>query len=114
MKRTTFQSFTAFASMAVLGAALGAAPTRAQIAGGGGGRSAAEQQAQLDALAKAVGLSPDQVAQVRAIDADASDQMASARSAGGDPATVLLPQIASIRANQTAQIKALLTPSQLS
>ena len=87
MKKTTFQSFTAFVSMVVLSAALGTAPMRAQIAGGGGGRSTAEQQAQLDALAKAVGLTPDQVAQVRAIDADASSRMASVRSATAPAST---------------------------
>ncbi len=69
------------------------------------------QQAQLDALTQAVGLTPDQVTQVKAINDDAMKKQADLRASGGDPAD-LRPKMMAIRTDQQAKIKALLTDDQ--
>ena len=69
------------------------------------------QQAQLDAMTKAVGLTDDQVAKVKAINADAMKQQRALREAGGDPAD-MRPKMQAIREDQQAKIKALLTDDQ--
>jgi hypothetical protein len=81
--------------------------------GGGGGRgmSPEAQQAQLDAMTKAVGLTDDQVAKVKAINADAMKQQMALRESGGDPAD-MRPKMQAIREDQQAKIKALLTDDQ--
>ncbi len=94
--------------LAVCGAALCAVPVHAQQ---GGGMNPERQQAQLDALTKAVGLTPDQVTQVKAINADSMQKMMDLRSSGADPAD-MRPKMMAIRTDQQAKIKALLTDDQ--
>lgn len=86
------------------------------LAQGGGGQrggmmSPEARQAQLDALTKAVGLTDDQVAKIKAIDADSMKKMAALREAGGDPQE-MRPKMMEIRTAQQTQIKALLTEEQ--
>jgi hypothetical protein len=94
--------------LAVCGAALCAVPMHAQQ---GGGMNPERQQAQLDELTKAVGLTPDQVTQVKAINADAMQKQMDLRKSGGDPAD-MRPKMMAIRTDQQAKIKALLTDDQ--
>ncbi len=94
--------------LAVCGAALCAVPMHAQQ---GGGMSPERQQAQLDALTAAVGLTPDQVTQVKAINADTMKKQMDLRSSGGDPAD-MRPKMMALRTDQQAKIKALLTDDQ--
>ncbi len=101
-------------ALAICGAALSTMPMLAQGGGGGqrGGMMSPEaQQAQLDAMTKAVGLTDDQVTKVKAINADAMKKMADLRAAGGDPAD-MRPKMMEIRTAQQTQIKALLTADQ--
>ena len=101
-------------ALAVCGAAMSTMPMLAQGGGGGqrGGMMSPEaQQAQLDAMTKAVGLTDDQVTKVKAINADTMKKMADLRAAGGDPAD-MRPKMMEIRTAQQTQIKALLTADQ--
>lgn len=98
-----------FGALVVCSAALCAVPMKAQ--GGGGGYSPERAQAQLDALTKAVGLTPDQVTQVKAINDDAMKKQQDLRNSGADPAD-LRPKMTEIRNEQQAKIKALLTDDQ--
>jgi hypothetical protein len=103
-------------ALALCSAALVAAPVYAQGGGGyggqrGGAMSPEAQQAQLDAMTKAVGLSDDQVAKVKAINADSMKQMQALRDSGGDPQD-MRPKMMAIRTDQQAKIKALLTDDQ--
>ncbi len=97
-----------FGMLAVCSAFLCTVPMHAQQ---GGGMSPERQQAQLDALTTAVGLTPDQVTQVKAINADSMKKMMDLRDAGGDPAD-MRPKMMAIRTDQQAKIKALLTDDQ--
>jgi len=101
-------------ALVLCSAALSAAPMMAQGGGGGGqrgGMSPEAQQAQLDAMTKAVGLTDDQVAKVKAINADAMAKQMALRDSGGDPAD-MRPKMMAIRTDQQARIKALLTDDQ--
>jgi periplasmic protein CpxP/Spy len=102
-----------FGALAICGAALSTMPMLAQGGGGGqrGGMSPEAQQAQLDAMTKAVGLTDDQLTKVKAINADAMKQMMDLRDSGGDPAD-MRPKMMAIRADQQTKIKALLTDDQ--
>jgi hypothetical protein len=62
-------------------------------------------------LTKAVGLTPDQVTQVKAINADSMQKMMDLRNSGGDPAD-MRPKMMAIRTDQQTKIKALLTDDQ--
>ncbi len=99
-------------ALALCTAALSTAPMLAQGGGGGrGGMSPEAQQAQLDAMTKAVGLTDDQVAKVKAINADSMKQMMALRDSGGDPAD-MRPKMMAIRTDQQTKIKAILTDDQ--
>ena len=101
-------------ALAVCGAAMSTMPMLAQGGGGGqrGGMMSPEaQQAQLDAMTKAVGLTDDQVTKVKAINADTMKKMADLRASGGDPQE-MRPKMMEIRTAQQTQIKALLTADQ--
>ena len=89
-------------ALVLCSAALSAAPMMAQGGGGGGqrgGMSPEAQQAQLDAMTKAVGLTDDQVAKVKAINADAMAKQMALRDSGGDPAD-MRPKMMAIRTDQ--------------
>jgi protein CpxP len=73
--------------------------------------SPAQQQAQLNALTNAVGLTPDQATQVQAINAEAMKQTLDLRASGDDSATIG-SKIKAIQRTQRANIKALLTDAQ--
>jgi len=94
-------------------AALSTAPMLAQGGGGmrGGGMSPQAQQARLDSMVKAVGLTDDQVTKVKAIQADSMKQMMDLRSSGGDPQE-MRPKMMAIREGEQTKIKALLTDDQ--
>jgi hypothetical protein len=79
--------------------------------GGRGPMTPEQQQAQLDAMAKAVGLTADQVAKVKVIQDEARKKIADLRASGGDPAE-MRPKMMEINADQTAKIKAILTDEQ--
>ena len=99
-------------ALAVCGAALSTMPMLAQGGGGQrGGMSPEAQQAQLDAMTKAVGLTDDQVAKVKAINAESMKKMTALRDSGGDPQD-MRPKMMEIRTDQQAKIKALLTDDQ--
>jgi protein CpxP len=100
-------------ALAICGAALSTMPMLAQGGGGGqrGGMSPEAQQAQLDAMKTAVGLTDDQVTKIKAINADAMKQQMALRDSGGDPADVR-PKMMAIRTDQQTKIKALLTDDQ--
>ena len=85
----------------------------AQGPGGGGmrGMTPEAQQAQLDALTTAVGLTPDQVVKVKAINAAAMKEQMDLMSSGGDMAE-MRPKMMAIRTDQQTKIKALLTEEQ--
>ena len=103
-----------FGALAICGAALSTMPMLAQGGGGGqrGGMMSPEaQKAQMDAMTTAVGLTPDQVTKITAINADAMKQTQALRDAGGDPAD-MRPKMMAIRTDQQAKIKALLTDDQ--
>ena len=84
-------------------------PMRAQ--GGRGMMTPEQRQAQFDAMAKAVELTPDQVAKVKVIQDEAQKKMADLRASGGDPME-MRPKMMEINADQTTKIKALLTDEQ--
>lgn len=104
-------------ALAICGAALSTMPMLAQGGGYGsgggqrGGMSPEAQQAQLDAMTKAVGLTDDQVAKIKAISADTMKKMMALRDSGGDPQD-MRPKMMEIRTTQQTQIKALLTDDQ--
>jgi protein CpxP len=70
-----------------------------------------QQQAQLNALTNAVGLTPDQVRQVQAINAHTISQTLDIRNSGDDPETAG-SKIKAIQRIQRTNIKALLTEEQ--
>jgi protein CpxP len=70
-----------------------------------------QRQAQFDAMAKAVELTPDQVTKVKAIMAESQKKMDDLRASGGDPQE-MRPKMQEINADQTAKIKAILTDDQ--
>jgi protein CpxP len=112
MMMTKFRKYAVrLGALALCGAALSATPMLAQGGGGGRGMSPEAQQAQLDAMTSAVGLTPDQVTKVKAINADAMSKMMALREAGGDPAD-MRPKMMAIRTDQQTRIKALLTDDQ--
>jgi len=98
-------------ALALCSAALSATPMLAQGGGGMRGMTPEAQQAQLDAMTKAVGLTDDQVAKVKAINADAMKQQMALRDSGGDPAD-MRPKMMAIRTDQQNKIKELLTADQ--
>jgi hypothetical protein len=79
--------------------------------GGGHGMPPEQQQAQLNALTRDVGLTPDQATQVKAINADMMQKIMNIRNSGEDPSTAR-PKIMQIRTDQQAKIRALLTDEQ--
>ena len=85
--------------------------TSPMLAQGRGGMSPEAQQARLDSMVKAVGLTDDQVTKVKAIQADSMKQMMDLRSAGGDPQE-MRPKMMAIREGEQTKIKALLTDDQ--
>jgi Spy/CpxP family protein refolding chaperone len=102
-------------ALALCLAALSSAPTLAQYGGGGGGRggmmSPEAQQKQLDDMKAAVGLTDDQVAKIKVINADSMKKMMALRDSGGDPAD-MRPKMMAIRTDQQTSIKALLSDDQ--
>jgi protein CpxP len=110
MKMTLIRRYAVrLSAMALFSAALCTVPMHAQ--GGGRGMTPEQQQAQLDAMTKAVSLTPDQVTAVKAINADQMKQMADLRASGGDPAD-MRPKMMDIRKASQTKIKALLTDDQ--
>jgi periplasmic protein CpxP/Spy len=111
MKMMTFRRYaTRVGAVALCSAALCTAPMMAQ-GGGGRGMTPEAQQAQLDAMTKAVGLTADQVTQVKAINADTMKQMMDIRGSGEDMSTAR-PKMMAARTAAQAKIKALLTDEQ--
>ena len=105
---------TRLGALAACGAALSTMPLLAQGGGVGqrGGMMSPEaQQAQMDAMTKSVGLTDDQVAKVKAINAESMKKMMALREAGGDPQD-MRPKMMEMRTAQQTQIKALLTDEQ--
>jgi len=103
-----------FGALALCCAAMSSVPMLAQGGGGGqrGGMMSPEaQQAQMDAMVKAVGLTDDQVTKIKAIQADSMKKMMALRESGGDPQE-MRPKMMEIRESQQTQIKALLTDDQ--
>jgi Spy/CpxP family protein refolding chaperone len=113
MTMTRIQKYAVrLGALALCTAALSASPLMAQGGGGmGGGMNPQAQQAQMDAMTKAVGLTPDQVTKVQAINADAMKQQMALRESGGDPQE-MRPKMTAIRTDQQTKIKALLTDDQ--
>lgn len=108
MNKMTFRKVAArLSAVALFSAALCTAPMLAQR----GGMTPEQQQAQLDAMTKAVSLTADQVTQVKAINADAMKKQMDLRASGGDPAD-MRPKMMAIRTEQQTKIKALLTDDQ--
>ena len=98
-------------AIALCTAALSSAPMLAQGGGGGGMNNPQAQQARLDSMTKAVGLTDDQVTKIKAIQADTMKQQMALRDSGGDPAD-MRPKMMAIRTDQQTKIKALLTDDQ--
>ena len=69
------------------------------------------QQAMLDDMTKKVGLTDDQAAKIKALNADQMKQMMTLRESGGDPQE-MRPKMMAIRTETQAKIKALLTDEQ--
>jgi protein CpxP len=107
--KTILKHATRLSAVVLCGAALCSTPMMAQ--GGRGPMTPEQQQAQLDAMAKAVGLSADQVAKVKVIQEEARKKMTELRASGGDPQE-MRPKMMEINADQTAKIKAILTDEQ--
>ena len=111
MKMTMFRKYArGVGVVAMCSAALARVPVLAQSSG----RvliSPEQQQAQSDALTNAVGLTPDQARQVRAINVHAMSQMLDIRNSGEDPATAG-SKIKAIQRIERTNIKALLTNEQ--
>ena len=97
-------------AVALCSAALCTLPAMAQ--GGGRGMMTPEQrQAQFDQMATAIGLTPEQIPQVKAIQDDTMKKQMELRNSGGDPQD-MRPKMMAINAEQTTRIKALLTDDQ--
>ena len=95
-------------AVALCSAALCAVPMMAQ-GGGGGGRMTPE--ARVAAIDTAVTLTADQKTKITAILTADQKKMADMRASGEDM-TTLMPKIQAMRADENAQIKALLTDEQ--
>lgn len=101
---------TRLGAVALCSAALCTLPGMAQ--GGGRGMMTPEQrQAQFDQMAAAVGLTPEQIPQVKAIQDETMKKMMELRESGGDPSE-MRPKMMAINGDQTTKIKALLTDDQ--
>jgi protein CpxP len=102
---------TRLSAVALCSAALCTLPAMAQGGGGRGMMTPEQRQAQFDAMATAVGLTPEQIPQVKAIQDDTMKKMADLRASGGDPQE-MRPKMTAINAEQTTKIKVLLTDDQ--
>jgi periplasmic protein CpxP/Spy len=112
MKMPMFRRYaTRVCAVAIGSAALATVPMLAQSSARPGFMSPQQQQAQLNALTNAVGLTPDQVRQVQAINAHATSQTLDIRNSGDDPETAG-SKIKAIQRIQRTNIKALLTDEQ--
>jgi hypothetical protein len=80
-------------------------------AGRRGPGSAEAQQARLDSMTKAVGLTDDQAVRIKAINADSMTQMRALRKTGGDPQD-MYPRMMEIRQAENVSIQTLLTEEQ--
>ena len=99
-------------AVALCTAALSTAPLLAQGGGMGGGMNNPQaQQARMDSMTKAVGLTDDQVTKIKAIQADTMKQQMALRDSGGDPAD-MRPKMMAIREAEQTKTKALLTDDQ--
>jgi len=109
MKNMILKHAARIGAVAICSAALSTVPMMAQGGGGGGMRmSTADRVAALD---KAVTLTDDQKTKITAIyDAD-QKKMADMRASGEDMQT-MMPKMQAMRADETKQIRALLTPDQ--
>jgi periplasmic protein CpxP/Spy len=105
--KTILKHATRLSAVAVFCGALCTVPMHAQR----GQMTPEQQQAQFDAMAKAVDLTPDQVTKVKAIQAESQKKMADLRASGGDPAD-MRPKMMEINTDQTTKIKAVLTDEQ--
>jgi len=97
-------------TVALCSAALCAVPVMAQ-GGGGGGRMQMTSDQRVSAVDKAVTLTDDQKIKIKAIYEADMKKMADMRASGED-FTTLMPKIQAMRADENAQIKALLTDEQ--
>ena len=97
-------------AVALCSAALCATPMMAQ-GGGGGGRMQMTSDQRVSAVDKAVTLTDDQKIKIKAIYEADMKKMADMRASGED-FTTLMPKIQAMRADENAQIKALLTDEQ--
>jgi periplasmic protein CpxP/Spy len=112
MKMTMFREYAArVCAVVICSAALATAPMLAQSSVRPLFMSPEQQQAQLNALTNAVGLTPDQVRQVQAINAHAMSQMLDIRNSGDDPETAG-SKMKAVQRIQRTNIKALLTDEQ--
>jgi protein CpxP len=112
MKMTMFRKYaTRVCAVAICSAVLATVPMLAQSSARPGFMSPEQQQAQLNALTNAVGLTPDQVRQVQAINAHTISQTLDIRNSGDDPETAG-SKIKAIQRIQRTNIKALLTEEQ--
>lgn len=91
---------------------IGSIPAQSSGAAGRGVMSPEEQQARLNALIKAVGLTADQTSQVVAINNDAMSQMSAIRGSG-DSSAAIVSGLAAIRTDQQTKIRALLSATQV-
>ena len=112
MKITMFHKYaTRRCAVVICSAALATVPILAQSSVRPLFPSPEQQQAQLNALTIAVGLTPDQVKQVQAMNAHAMSQTLDIRNSGDDPETVGY-KMKAIQRIQRTNIKALLTDEQ--
>jgi len=102
---------TRLGAVAICSAALCTLPAMAQGGGGRGMMTPEQRQAQFDQMATAVGLTPEQIPQVKAIQEDSMKKQMELRASGGDPQE-MRPKMMAINAEQTTKIKALLTDDQ--
>ncbi|AFL90436.1 hypothetical protein Terro_4231 [Terriglobus roseus DSM 18391] len=99
---------TRLSAVALCSAALCTLPAMAQ---GRGMMTPEQRQAQFDEMAKAIDLTPDQIAKVKAIQEETMKKMMELRESGGDPSE-MRPKMMAINGDQTTKIKALLTDAQ--
>jgi periplasmic protein CpxP/Spy len=112
MKITMFHKYaTRRCAVVICSAALATVPILAQSSVRPLFPSPEQQQAQLNALTIAVGLTPDQVKQVQAMNAHAMSQTLDIRNSGDDPETVGY-KMKAVQRIQRTNIKALLTDEQ--
>jgi protein CpxP len=110
MMKMTFRKYaTRIGAMALCSAALCAAPMLAQGGGGGGMRMTPEMR--VDAIDKAVTLTPDQKTKITAIYTADQKKMQDLMASGEDR-TTLMPKMTAMRTDENTQIKALLTDEQ--